>query len=271
MGVISSLMVNKNSLIVFALFLLVLAFPPAAKAEESQEAVLAMAGGPWPPFFMYNEGPDVPHGLFVDLLHAVFTQELGIEIKRHILPWKRAQGEVEAGVADFMVTTPTDVRKKYAVNTAIPLYQLYYTLYTYTGHDKLEEFGKVKTPRDLAGMDVTIAALRGDGWFKKNITDAGVDTHLVNSDEQLPKLVAAKRVDGLIDAELPMDVFIRRHNLQDSIIRTDAKFGPLNFHIQISKKSSLIYRVDEINAALIKLRDNGTFEAIKNKYSQMPY
>lgn len=60
-------------------------------------------------FFLWfaDETKDTLQGLFIDLLETLLTEELGWSVAQRLSPWRRAQNEVEDGVADIMITIPT--------------------------------------------------------------------------------------------------------------------------------------------------------------------
>jgi len=249
------------------------AFYPIASHAGSRPVVIhAMSHNPWVPYYSYEEDkPDTPKGLFIDLIETLMSQELGLQIKQHIVPWKRAQEAVKTGAADFMITIPTRDRALYSVASEVPIHKMYLHLFTYAHHPKALEISKIQTADDIKNLNLTLVAHRGDGWHRANIASKGVTVHYVNNDEQLPLFVAAKRADGMIDAALPMADYIHKHTLQDEVTRTKVRFGPLPFHILISRKSLLLNRINEINAAIKRLEANGTLERLAAKYDKQPH
>jgi len=232
----------------------------------------AMSNNPSVPYYQYEkDNQDTPKGLFIDLTETLMSQELGLQIKHHIVPWKRAQEAVETGAADFMITIPTPARALYSVASEVPIHKMYLHLFTYAHHPKALDISTIQKADDIKKLNLTLAAHRGDGWHRANIASKGIAVHYVNNDEQLPQFVAAKRADGIIEAALPMADFIHKHALQDKVTRTNVRFGPLPFHILISRKSLLLNRIDEINAAIKRLEANGTLEKLAAKYDKLPH
>gem|GEM_PF-853416 len=253
-------------------FLMAAFYPIISNAEERPVVIHAMSRNPWVPYYSYEEDkPNIPTGLFIDLTETLMGQELGLQIKRHLVPWKRAQEAVETGAADFLITIPTPARALYSVASEVPIHKMYLHLFTYAHHPKALDIAKIQTADDIKSLNLTLVAHRGDGWHRANIASKGVTVHYVNNDEQLPQFVAAKRADGMIDGALPMADYIHKHDLQDKVTRTNVRFGPLPFHILISRKSPLLNRIDEINAAIKRLEADGTLEKLAAKYDKLPH
>lgn len=238
-------------------------------AQEKTTAKLVMGKGDWPPYrFSSPEGDGKYQGLFVDLITRLFDEELGIVIERYPLPWKRAQDAVKAGDADFMITIPTPERLEYVVATDLPLYRMNLHLYTYADHPKRDAIAQIQTVEDIKRLDLELAAHIGDGWYKTNVASKGVRSHYLSVDEDLVRFVGAKRADGMIDILLPTNRKIREGKLQSKVVLTDIKFGPIDFYVLIGKKSPLIERIDDINAVMQRMIDDGFVDAIEAKYDQ---
>jgi polar amino acid transport system substrate-binding protein len=247
-------------------------YPIPCHAEGRPVVIHAMSNDPWVPYYQYEkDNQDTPKGLFIELTETLMSQELGLQIKQLLVPWKRAQEAVETGTADFMITIQTPARALYSVASEVPIHKMYLHLFTYAHHPKALDISKIQTVDDIKKLDLTLVAHRGDGWHKANIASKGITVHYVNKDEQLPQFVAAKRADGMIDAALPMADYIYKYELQDKVTRTKVRFGPLAFHILISRKSPLLNRIDEINAAIKRLEANGTLEKLAAKYDKQPH
>ena len=240
--------------------------PGLAKAD-SGVAFQALSGAEWPPFYAYGEGTTtIQKGLFVELVDLVFADGLGMRVERHYYPWKRAQREVEEGGADFLLTIPTPARARYAVASDLPLYMMYMHLFTSKEHGKRQAMATARTAGDIIKMDLHLVAHRGDGWYQSNMADAGVRTTYVDTDESLPRFIAARRADGMIDAALPMSTIIRKQGLEGQVVMTEAQFGPLNFHILVGNRSPLLQRMDELNGVIERMTADGTLARLITKY-----
>jgi ABC-type amino acid transport substrate-binding protein len=81
--------------------------------------------------------------------------------------------------------------------------------------------------------------------------------------------LAAKRADIVIDAVIPTNYLIKKLGLRSKIELTKARFGPLNFHILLGKKSRYRGLLPEINKAVDTLIQNGTLERLNEKYMNL--
>ncbi len=224
----------------------------------------ALADGDWYPIIY--KAPDSMYGyegLFIDILHEIFTNH--VEMKFHVesYPWKRAQKHVKDGKADFLITIPTEARQSYSIQSTEPIFQLYLNVYTYKGHEKIEAIKKIKTADDILRLNLVPVSNLGNGWHKENIDTYGIKTHYIMEDRDVVKFLAAKRADIMIDAVIPMNYNIKELGLVSKIEQTDVRFGPVKF---LSKKSNYIQLMAKINGAIRSLREDGVLDKIRMKY-----
>jgi len=253
--------------------LFVLTMPISSCAGMGRPVVQATVNKPWTPYYTYPDGlENKPSGLFAELVDILFTRELGMEVEQLRLPWKRAQSAVEVGDADFMVTISTPARDEYAYTTIIPLHRMFLHLYTYADHPKADQIVRIRTAEDIRRLGLTLAANLGDSWYEANIAEAGIRTHYISNDGNIAKFVAAKRADGMLGAVLATDKVVEDLGLQSRLTLTNVRFGPLDFHVLISRKSELMKRAEDINAALLRMWKSGVFERLTKKYgARLPY
>lgn len=258
----------KKVLIAFLTVIILIISCPPLYSGEIDTVSLATSDAEWPPYRFQSSNGEGTQGLFVDLISELFEKDLGIVVERRVFPWKRAQEKVEVGTADFMVTVPTPERLEYAVKTAIPIHRMYLYLYVYANHPKRLAIDKIKTVDDIRRLKLKLAAHVGDGWYKSNVSAKGVESHYISYDESLVRFIAAKRADGIIDALLPTNRIINDNKLQSKITLTDIKFGPIDFYVLISKKSPLVDKLDDINAALHRMSESGRIAELVAKYDE---
>jgi polar amino acid transport system substrate-binding protein len=89
----------------------------------------------------------------------------------------------------------------------------------------------------------------------------------VPGDEQIVRFLALKRADGMIEVAPSMNHLIEKMGMASQLVQTDVTFGPIDFHIMVSKKSPFASRINEIETALKKLQENGTFQQLWSKYN----
>jgi len=258
-------------------FFLLLSVCQSASAESSQnsfsEVIYSLPEGDWYPVHYKGktsidkiEGCSEHEGLFIELLDEVFNKRLGVDLNCHPRPWKRAQANVKRGVADFLITVPTEDRLKYSVKSKQPIFQLFMHVYTYADHPLIENIKNIKTVQDIVRLGLIPVTNRGNGWHKENIDSYGASTHYVNLDEDIIKFLAAKRADIMIDAAITTNYKIKKLGLSSKLEFTEVRFGPLNFHILMSKKAKAVRLMPAIDAAIKSMIDRGVLEKTTQKY-----
>ena len=205
-------------------------------------------------------------GLYADILDDILGKRLKHRWTGTLLPWKRAQAEVQSGTSDILITIPTAERRAYALVSTLPVYEESLYVYTYKGHPRIEEIRKIKTAEDILRLGLTPVTNLGNNWHRENIDAFGVKTHYVPADENLAKFLAAKRADIMIDKPSSMNRLIENLKLTQQIEMTPARFGPIKIHILVSQKSPLAASMPSLNQAVEQFVKDGTRERLAAKY-----
>lgn len=220
----------------------------------------------FPPLINVDDNGYVTGGLFVDIVNEIFVNRLKQRVAFKQYPWKRGQQMVEGGAADMLLTIPTEQRKDYAIATDRPVFELFMHLYTYKNHPKLNQIKKINSASEIAKLGLVPVSNRGNSWHKENIDVYGVSTNYVKEDENIAKFLAAKRADLMIEPLITMNHQLKQLGLDTEVEATDVKFGPLNFHILIGKKSEYVKLMPQINSALQDIINDGTLDKLTEKY-----
>jgi len=255
-------------LILQVLFIVIIISAAPINAFSDDNITLTYTSAEWIPF-SYRDATNTPRGLYIDLLDRVLTQELGITFEYIQLPWKRAQLYAEEGKADILITVKNSERLNYASASDIPLLQLYLNIFTYANHPLLSEIEQITSGKDIQKHNLVAVTNIGNAWHKENIDSFGVTTHYTDDEESAFMIVASKRADITIEPVYAGSYLVRQLGLSDKVVMTDAQFGPIDMHLLFSKKSPHIGLMPKINAAILKLKENGTFEKITERYRQI--
>lgn len=234
------------------------------QSHSSESITYALIANDWHPLSYVENGSHT--GLLVDIAKMIFQEEMNVEIVFNPKPWKRAQREVRLGHSDFLITVATEERRGYAVASLLPLYQMYMHVYTYQGHPKLKLINKIRSVDEIKQLMLRPVSNLGNGWHKSNIDDFGIDTIYVREDENIVRFLAQKRADIMIEAKEPMNYMINRMGLSDKVIVTNAKFGPVNFHLLMSKKSPYVTSMPKINTIIKRLVESGAIANLAERY-----
>ena len=233
----------------------------------SEPAVIRYVALESPPMTMVDaNSPPGIKGLYADTLEDILGKRLKRQWTGTLLPWKRAQAEVQSGTADILITIPTAERRTYALISTQPVYEESLYVYTFKDHPKIEEIRKIKTAEDILRLGLTPVTNLGNNWHRENIDAFGVKTHYVPADENLAKFLAAKRADIMIDKPSSMNRLIENLKLTQQIEMTPARFGPIKFHILVSQKSPLAAAMPSLNQAVEQFVKDGTRERLAAKY-----
>ncbi|MCP3925868.1 MAG: transporter substrate-binding domain-containing protein [Desulfobacterales bacterium] len=246
--------------------LAVLLFLSQYSLAETKETI-NFACAEWKPI-LFIEDAEIK-GLYAEFLEEIFGKNMNMKIKYSFLPWKRAQKSVEKGDADFTLTVPTKKRLTYSIKNEKPIYQMYLHIYTYKNHEKIDQIREIKSAKDILNIGLIPVTNLGNGWHKQNIDSLGIDTYYVTKEDDIVKFLASKRGDIMIEAVIPMNYKIKQYGLVSKIELTNARFGPLNFNILLSKKSKYVYLMPEINSVVNRLIKDGTMGKLTSKYMKL--
>jgi polar amino acid transport system substrate-binding protein len=235
-------------------------------ASEKQQIIYSSST--WIPF-SYQDGEGQPKGLYLDIVKEIFEKHLDMEVVFEDVPWKRAQYYVAEGQADFLITVPTKERLLYTAASELPILQLFLHVYTYKNHPQLEQIKNISSGKDIKDLGLTPVSNIGNSWHSKNIDSFGVSTQYVENEESAFNVLAMKRADLTIEPIYAGSYLINKLSLSDRIEPTEAKFGPLDFHILVSKKSAHFHLMGQINDIIKQLVENGRLEEIISGYKKI--
>lgn len=219
----------------------------------------------WPPVISLNDSGNA-QGLYADIVHELFEKRLQIPTKAKEIPWKRAQVAVEMGTSDFIITVPTKARLTYAHASDSSFYNLYLHVFTWKEHPKEEAMRTIKSAEDIRLLDLIPVTNLGNEWHKNNIDKYGIKTHYVPAETNALNFLSYKRADITIEALETMIFALKTSHLKNEIVDTGARFGPISMHLLLSKKSPFVSLLPEINRTYKAMIDDGTVEAILQKY-----
>ena len=174
--------------------------------------------------------------------------------------------KVKSGASDIMITIPTEERLTYAEQSTDPFFQLYLHVMTYAGHKDMDAINKIKSVKDILSLNLTVGSNLGNGWIKQNIKKQGVPVYYVSDDENILNFLKSRRPDITIDVPVSMNLLIEKMGLQSDIVITPARFGPINMHLMISKKSKFLKLLPEINRIFANLIAEDRIDAILRKF-----
>ena len=240
------------AVVVAVLFVLPLEGTPARYIMVTEE---------WAPFRMNDPGtPSGFSGIDIDLtvkLQAVLGSP--IEIQRR--PWGRALEMMKTGQADLITGIAHDAdRTQYIAYVPTSYDSVKPVFVTQSGHG-----AQVRTYADLAGKTIGYALL--SVYFEPFNSDKSLKKVGLTSEAQVLKVVSLGRVDVAIGTDPNISWDIAKGGYRKVLEKTS--YQPpdrTELFVGISKKSPLLARINEIDAALRRMLADGTIDAILGKY-----
>jgi len=210
--------------------------------------------------FDWQEG-DKLVGACIEIISLIF-QDLGVEVEsKYSGPWARTLKNLEHGKIDIMCGLYiTDERKRFAEFTE-PFSKDPVTLFVW--HDRSFPFQQWS---DLEGKifgDI-IGASRGkkfDEWRSEHAT-----TQYVTSHKQNIKKLERGRIDCFVTSYYLGLMQIKKLGYEEKIVPLDTPISIKNLRYGISRKSSAIEYLPQINARITQLREDGTIDFIIKKH-----
>lgn len=227
---------------------------------------IRLGGTVWVPIMMKDKNGN-SKGLYFEFLQEIFNRRLNKEFEIMFQPWKRIQLNVNKGKIDMMIAIASPERLQYAIKSSQPLYLLYLNLYTYKDHPKLKDLEQIKTVQDIKRLNLVSVTNLGNGWHQANVEKHGIRTLQVNTEEAALKVLALKRADIMIDFVVTNNHLIKQLDLTSKIELTEVQFGPIAFHLLMSKKSPFIELMPEIDKAINDAHRDKSIEKIVHAYS----
>lgn len=250
-------------LILGCLLILVLGVVPAA-AKTLRVVTLSS------PPLEYLDGSE-PTGRNVLILQEA-AHRLGLDVQVEFMPWKRALEAVRAGQADAILDAGFNKdRNKYLHYPSIPIYVEEILAFIRVGNGK-------KLRDDLTNAhDFSVGLSRGHFYgptVQKLVDEKRFRRmHTVAMPETLVKMLIGRRIDFFPGVREPVMALIRSMGVEESVTvmkraGSDKEFllGVSPTYLAFSRKRHGPSMAEAFAVALKSMKDDGTFDAIADKY-----
>ena len=207
-------------------------------------------------------------GFLYDITREAFENRLNVSLEITILPWPRCQELVKSGAYDMMLTIPTEERLNYTIATAIPVWRKIRHIYTWKGHPDTGIINSMDSLGDIKEAGYTIVSYNGNQGVRDEMEALNIPVIYASSVEGMYHMLAAGRADLIIEEESIADSSLRKLKLEGKIIRTEGITSEIDFHLLISRKSSHIALMEDLNRVLDEMWKDGTIEGILHEYGQ---
>ncbi len=256
----------KNIFFIFILLIIA----TVSNATDKNSFVWVDDENYWPAIYRGKDGK--PAGIFNDILTEAFMR-LGIPLKKAVYPWKRAQKMVKDGEADGMVTVHTKARQALTLATE-PIWNIDETLFFRRDNPKACEMLKINSFGDMKNL--TVVDIIGSGWTEDKYKKYGIKHIIwVPSVDIAFNMLAKGRADIFIMFDLNAYNILSKKRVTkgillkgyENIITISPIFSSLPFRLLIRKNSPFAKKIDDINRVLKKMKKDGTYQRIKEKYA----
>ncbi len=261
----------KRTLIIFVtLFSTIDLFPQGSETLLRDRVInITDDGNQWPPYTFYKtvNGKRTGEltGYSVDVISEIF-RERGIRFRIKLLPWKRAQVEVEKGTSYQMFLNATysrDRDKRYYIS------EPYYSTngYYFYSRKKYPDGLRIKSLNDL--KKYRIAGLLGHNYTDYEIRDK--DIYLGSGDYES---LALQLHTGRYDIFLESREIVAGWSILNRDILSDKSLGymrvpdmkPVNFHMMFTRNETGLELKRIVDAGLRKMARSGGLDKIRMKY-----
>lgn len=228
----------------------IMALSMGMTAMADGDALVMATNAEFPPY-EYHEGDEIV-GIDAEVA-ALIAEELGMTLEIEDMAFDSVLAAVQSGKADIAMAgiTVTDERKM-VVNFSD----------TYTKATQLvivAEDSEIASPDDLTGKTIGVQLGTTGDIYAGDVEDATVERYSKGF-EAVQALMQGKVDAVVIDGE-PAKVFVEEN---EGIKLLDDAFTEEEYAIAVSKDNEEL--LEQINAALATLEENGKFDEVLAKY-----
>lgn len=222
----------------------------AACGSNKNELVMA-TNAEFPPY-EYHEG-DAIVGIDVEICKAI-AEEMGKTLVIEDMQFDSVITSVQTGKADLGAAglTVTEDRLK-NINFSESYATAAQVIIVPTGSD-------IASPDDLEGKRIGVQLGTTGDIYAEDIADATIERY--NKGFEAVQALLQGKIDAVIIDNEPAKVYAEQN--PDTLIIVDEAFTYEEYAIAISKENTQL--LDDVNAAIKKLKESGKLDEIVNKY-----
>lgn len=235
---------------------LTLAMSPPARAQEPLRAV----GSPYPPFrILAQDAPMGMTGIHPEVIQAV-AQCLGTTATYANLPLRRALGELREGSQDvYLGLLKTPEREAILIYVDPP----YRTDSHKAFYVRKGEGHRVTSFDDLKHLPNGVGMSKGSKYFRAFDESTEILKEPANNTLLSLRMLLAGRVDAVIATDGVGDYIVRENGLEELVEQAPyGYFEKVPAYLTLSRSSRWADRVEEIQACMSSLVEDGTLEHI---------
>lgn len=237
-----------------------------AQSEDAAPTMSLVYSSTWAPMSVGDD--EKVRGIIPDLLEEIIQNRMGIKVRHIGLPWARAQTFIEYGGADGFVTTPTEPRLKYSIQSkenALPI-----PFHAFVGKNSPTEIQlRAGTPLEKL-QSARYCDVLGNGWATAFYKKRNIDYEIAQSLENCLKMLASNRIEVVVHAAPVTQFAITKLSLNDQITMMPHAYSESpDFPLLISKRSNFGQDfLDKFDAVLIEMKKNHELEILLERLTQ---
>ena len=222
----------------------------AATETEGKEVLVMATNAEFPPYEFY-EGQEIV-GIDAEIAAAI-AEKLGYELKIEDMAFDSIIAAVSSGKADFGLAgmTVTEERLEsinfsdtYAHATQVVI---------------VPEGSAITGVADLEGKKVGVQLGTTGDIYAGDIADATIERY--NKGFEAVQALTQGKIDAVIIDNEPAKVFVAEN---EGLVLLDEAFTEEDYAMAIAKENTEL--LEKVNAALAELKEDGTLQAIVDKY-----
>ena len=221
------------------------------------DQTVTFVGDPWPPYVEGVLGEDAKAGVAVEVVNEIFSHIENVNARFPLIPWNRALIEVEAGSQDGIgILLKTPEREEFMVYS-VPMITSMNMVWSTA--DNVFEWDSVE---DFHGLRVGII----DGYsygeeLDRNFKTGRIVTVKLSTVERMFTMLANDRID-LALANEAVGAALAKEFPQAGIRSANRATDSEIFFLAISRKSSAVGYIPEINRIILELQASGVIQRI---------
>ncbi len=173
---------------------------------------------------------------------------------------------VMKGKADGYCTVITSERLSFSDATQQSIIDVNFKIFVPAKSPKLEQLKHVTSIPELKGFK--LVDYMGSGWAKNHLVKAGLDVHLLQSNEQIWRYLLLGRADITVNNEWTTRYSLKKEGYKDQFLELPNPMTPepISFHIFIGKKSSFLPNLKHVDKVIKQMKEDGTLQRIYDPY-----
>lgn len=248
----------KSKKVLLYIFLSIL-YINIAYAESVLKIAYNDRGEPW----AWKEG-EKELGILIEISEEALTNRMGIEISHHFYPWKRAQNYVRTGVLDALITNHTQDRKLYTRAGDELITNIKRSIFVKKGNPVVQEISRVRNISELNKF--SIGNYIGNSWAEKNLK--GMKVIWASSSFNCLKMLSNGRFDIFVGNPVSTRYKLKIAGIRNVIMMPNSldDVKPSRFKLLIRKDSEYVQILNDFDATIRKMKDEGVIDLIFKKY-----